>query len=117
MREWNKCQHCGQCGQNDGSRPLFAGGKYQTIASLGELADRASFKIAGAIAQVDRKLTKKEGKPFAVVFVEDLTGMLEVVVWNEAYVSVASLLELGKVIMIRGTIDRRDDTSGSQCKR
>ncbi len=88
---------------------LFAAGKYQTIASLGELEDRATFTIAGALSQVDRKFTKREGKPFAVVFVEDLTGTLEVVLWNETYVPVASLLEPGKVIAIRGTIDKRDD--------
>ena len=93
----------------DDYAPLFANGKYQTIASLGELEDRASFTIAGAIAQVDRKFTKREGKPFAVVFVEDLTGTLEVVLWNETYVPVASLLEPGKVLSIRGTIDKRDD--------
>lgn len=88
---------------------LFASGKYQTIASLGELEDRARFTIAGAIAQVDRKFTKKEGKPFAVVFVEDLTGILEVVLWSETYAPVASQLELGAVIAIRGTIDKRED--------
>jgi DNA polymerase-3 subunit alpha len=89
---------------------LLATGKYQTIASLGELDDRATFAIAGALSQVDRKFTKREGKPFAVVIVEDLTGTLEVVLWNETYVPVASLLEPGKVIAIRGTIDKRDDT-------
>ena len=52
----------------------FRDGKYQTIASLGELADRATFRIAGAIVQVDKKFTKKEGKPFAVVWLEDMTG-------------------------------------------
>ncbi len=94
----------------DAYAPLFATGKYQTIASLGELDDRGKFLIAGAIAQVDRKFTKKEGKPFAVVWLEDLTGLLEVVLWNESYVPVASLLETGKVIAIRGTVDKRDDT-------
>jgi DNA polymerase III subunit alpha len=94
----------------DAYAPLFASGKYQPIASLGELADRVTFTIAGAIAQVDRKFTKKEGKPFAVVFLEDLTGTLEVVLWNETYVPVAHALEAGAVIAIRGTIDKRDDT-------
>ena len=88
---------------------LFAAGKYQTIASLGELDDRASFTIAGAIVQVDRKFTKKEGKPFAVVFIEDLTGTLEVVLWNETYVPLSNALEPGAVLAIRGTLDKRDD--------
>jgi DNA polymerase III subunit alpha len=94
----------------DAFAPLFAGGDYQSVASLGELPDRASFKMAGAITQVDRKFTKKEGKPFAVVFLEDLTGTLEVVLWNETYITVSHALEPGTVIAIRGTLDRRDDT-------
>jgi len=94
----------------DAYAQLFANGKYQTIASLGELADRSTFTIAGAIAQVDRKFTKKEGKPFAVVFLEDLSGTLEVVLWNETYAPVAAKLELGAVIAVRGTLDKRDDT-------
>ncbi len=93
----------------DAYAALFTSGKYQTIASLGELEDRAKFAIAGAIAQVDRKFTKKEGKPFAVVWLEDLTGLLEVVLWNESYTPVAASLELGKVIAVRGKLDRRED--------
>jgi DNA polymerase-3 subunit alpha len=88
---------------------VIAQGDYQTISSLGELADRASFRIAGAITQVDRKFTKKEGKPFAVVWLEDLTGTIEVVLWNEVYVTVSENLLPGKVIAIRGTLDKRDD--------
>jgi DNA polymerase-3 subunit alpha len=94
----------------DAYAPLFASGNYQSVASLGELLDRASFRIAGAITQVDRKFTKKEGKPFAVVFLEDLTGTIEVVLWNETYVTVSHALEPGAVIAIRGTLDRREDT-------
>jgi DNA polymerase-3 subunit alpha len=93
----------------DAYAPLFADGKYQSIASLGEAEDRTRFLIAGAIAQVDRKFTKKEGKPFAVVWIEDLTGTLEVVLWNETYVTVSTVLNLGTVIAVRGTLDRREE--------
>jgi DNA polymerase-3 subunit alpha len=88
---------------------IFADGKYQTIASLGDLADRATFRIAGVVVQADKKFTKKEGKPFAVVWLEDLTGTLEVVLWNEVYVKVSEALLPGRVIAIRGTLDKRDD--------
>jgi DNA polymerase-3 subunit alpha len=59
---------------------------------------------------VDRKFTKKEGKPFAVIWLEDRTGSLEVVLWNEVYVTVADALLPGKVIAIQGTLDKRDET-------
>jgi len=88
---------------------VLSDGSYQTIASLNELPDRATFRIGGAIVQVDKKFTKKEGKPFAVVWLEDLSAALEVVLWNEVYVPVSEALTLGRVIAVRGTLDKRDD--------
>ena len=88
---------------------VLAANNYGTIAALSELEDRAQFKIAGAIVQIDKKFTRKEGKPFAVVWVEDLTGTLEVVLWNEVYVQVSDALALGRVVVIRGALDKRDD--------
>ncbi|HEX8280491.1 MAG TPA: DNA polymerase III subunit alpha, partial [Chthoniobacterales bacterium] len=70
----------------------IAAGGFQTIVSLGELADRASFRVAGALTQVDKKFTKKDAKPFAVVWLEDMTGTLEVVVWNDVYTKVSDAL-------------------------
>jgi DNA polymerase-3 subunit alpha len=93
----------------DAYATAIASGNYQTIASLGELPDRSSFRIAGAIVQVDRKFTKKEGKPFAVVWLEDITATLEVVLWNEVYVPVSAALAPGRVIAVQGTLDKRDD--------
>src|SRR5213596_2902490 len=61
----------------DAYAELFATRNYQTVTSLSELSDRALFKVAGAIVQIERKFTRKEGKPFAVIWVEDLTGTLE----------------------------------------
>jgi DNA polymerase-3 subunit alpha len=88
---------------------VIAAKNYRPINSLGELDDRAPFKIAGAIVQVEKKFTRKEGKPFAVVWVEDLTDMLEVVVWNEVYLKVSDSLAAGRVIEIRGTLDKREE--------
>jgi DNA polymerase-3 subunit alpha len=89
---------------------VIANGKYQSIASLSELSDRATFRVAGAIAQVDKKFTKKEGKPFAVVWLEDLTGTLELVVWNELYLECAEKLAAGNVVGVRGKLDLRDES-------
>src|ERR1700747_1135117 len=80
------------------------------MASLGEREDRAQCKIGGAIVEVEKKFTRKEGKPFAVVWLEDLSGTLEGVVWNDVYVTVSELLVPGHVIEIRGTIDTRGDS-------
>jgi DNA polymerase-3 subunit alpha len=93
----------------DAYADVFAAKNYRSIASLGELDDRAPFKIAGAIVEVEKKFTRKEGKPFAVLWIEDRTDMLEVVVWNEVYLKASSALVAGRVIEIKGTLDKRDE--------
>ncbi len=93
----------------DAYAAVIAQGKFQSIASLNELSDRAVFRVAGAIAQVDRKFTKKEGKPFAVILLEDLTGTLELVIWNELYNECGEKLVAGNVIGVRGKLDLRDE--------
>jgi DNA polymerase-3 subunit alpha len=59
--------------------------------------------------EIEKKFTRKEGKPFAVLWIEDLTNMLEVVVWNEVYLKVSDALAAGRVVEIKGTLDRRDE--------
>ena len=93
----------------DAYAAVFAAKNYRSIASLGELDDRAQFKIAGAIVEVEKKFTKKEGKPFAVVWLEDLMDVLEVVVWNEVYLKVSDILVPGRVVELKATLDRRDE--------
>jgi DNA polymerase-3 subunit alpha len=93
----------------DAYADVFAAKNYRSIASLGELDDRAQFKIAGAIVEVEKKFTKKEGKPFAVVRLEDLMDVIEVVVWNEVYLKVSDVLVPGRVVELKATLDRRDE--------
>jgi DNA polymerase-3 subunit alpha len=93
----------------DAYADVFAAKSYRSIASLADLDDRATFKIAGAIVEVEKKFTRKEGKPFAVIWIEDRTDMLEVVVWNEVYLKVSGALEAGRVVEIKGTVDKRDE--------
>src|SRR5881409_3264756 len=93
----------------DAYADVFAAKNYRSIASLGELNDRASFKIAGAIVQVEKKFTRRDGKPFAVIWLEDLTNTLEVVVWNDVYLKVSDALVAGRVVEIKGTLDKRDE--------
>jgi DNA polymerase-3 subunit alpha len=93
----------------DAYADLLAVKNYRSIASLGQLDDRTQFKIAGAIVEVEKKFTKKEGKPFAVLWLEDLMDMLEVVVWNELYLKVSDNLVPGRVVELKATLDRRDE--------
>src|SRR6266487_2885815 len=93
----------------DAYADVFAAKNYRSIASLSGLDDRAPFRIAGAIVEVEKKFTRKEGKPFAVVWIEDRADMLEVVVWNEVYLKVSDILVPGRVVELKATLDKRDE--------
>lgn len=90
-------------------RTALESGRFTALNALGELEDRANFRAAGRLADVQKKFTKKEGKPFAVIILEDLTGSVEAMVWNDVFTKFAKLLEPGAVVSIAGRVDRRGE--------
>jgi DNA polymerase-3 subunit alpha len=93
----------------DEYRSVLESGKYRPILSLIEMDDKATVQVAGALTVVERKFTKKESKPFAIVTLEDLTGSLEVMIWNETYNKCSMHLEQGRVVAVTGRLDKRED--------
>ncbi|HEY4285335.1 MAG TPA: DNA polymerase III subunit alpha, partial [Chthoniobacterales bacterium] len=101
----------------DAYSSVFAANNYPTIASVKEMGDRSQVKVAGAIVQLEKKFTRKEGKPFAVIWLEDLTGTMEVVIWNDVYAQVSEILATGRVIEVKGAIDTRGDLPRATAQR
>ena len=88
---------------------MLESGKFAAIVSLSGLEDKSQVKIAGALVSVDKKFSKKDGKPFAIITLEDLTGQIEAPVWSEAFAKFGSLLEAGKVVSLTGKLDKREE--------
>ncbi len=80
--------------------------KFTPIAQLGEQENKSIVTIGGALISIEKRFTKKESKPFTVVILEDLTGQLEVTVWNEK--AQAHLVQ-GNVVEIKGRLDLREE--------
>ena len=93
----------------DAYREIFQNAKFTPVMSLAELDDKASFQAAGWFVSVDRKFTKKEGKPFAVVILEDLTSSIEAMVWNEVVEKSIDLLQPRKIVAVKGRVDKRGE--------
>jgi DNA polymerase-3 subunit alpha len=93
----------------DEYRGELESGRYVPLNALGEAEDRGTVQVAGALISVDKKFTKKDSKPFAIVVLEDLTGSVEVAVWSEAFAKHVRLLEQGKVVAITARVDKRDE--------
>jgi DNA polymerase-3 subunit alpha len=73
-------------------------GDFTPIVSLGEITEPRKEKIAGLIGTLEKKFTKKEGKPFGIFLLEDYSGSIEITMWNEDFVRYEALLQPGKVI-------------------
>jgi len=54
-------------------------------AALAELPNRSLTRIGGLIAAVQNGVSKKSGKPYAMVTLEDLEGSVQVLCMNENY--------------------------------
>ena len=94
----------------DAYRDLLEGGKYTAITDLGNREDREQVKVAGSISSLEKKFTRKDGKPFAVMSLEDFTGTIEVLVWADIYARFGKELEAGKIVAVSAKLERRDET-------
>ena len=94
----------------DAHREIIERGAYLRLSDLGDQDDKEMVKIAGSISAFEKKFTRKEGKPFAILTLEDFTGAVEVMVWGEVYAKTAKEIDKGKIVAITGKLDKREDS-------
>jgi DNA polymerase-3 subunit alpha len=87
----------------------FDAGKYNTIAQAREATEPGTFKLAGLVISVEKRFSKKDGKPFGILMLEDFTGSLEITAWDESFSKNASLFVVGSAVSINTRITRRDE--------
>ena len=81
--------------------------KYYTTATSQTLVEQPNgteVHTAGLIASVRLTKTKKAGESMAILVIEDLEGVTDVVVFPEAYKGSHSAIEEGSVVWIRGNV-------------
>ncbi|MDP9292304.1 MAG: DNA polymerase III subunit alpha, partial [Verrucomicrobiota bacterium] len=81
-------------------RALLESNKFTPISQLSTMDDRASVRVGGALIALEKRFTKKDGKPFAIARLEDLSGSVEMLVWSEAYQKNAAQLEIGRALSV-----------------
>ena len=80
-----------------------------TTAKLAELPTRSLTRIGGLIAAVQHGVSKKNGKPYSMVTLEDLEGSVQVLVMNENYDKYRALLVPNKAILVIGEVNTGDE--------
>ena len=91
----------------DEYRSVIEKGKYLEIKDLPQMKPgKKGQRYAGLIAESTVKYTKREGKPFAILRLEDFSGHTEVMVWNETYQKCNPYLEKGRVIELKAKVEQ-----------
>lgn len=127
--EWPKNQRMGDekellgyyfCGHPlDMMRGIIDSDKYTKIGLLDDLDKedlRRRHSMAGMIRSIVPKMSKS-GKKFAVMTLEDFTGVIEVLLWSETYEKVKDAdppIEPGSFISMRANIQEDDRTGGKR---
>jgi len=78
-------------------------------AKLGELPNRSFTRLGGLIAAVQHGVSKKNGKPYSMVTLEDLEGSVQVLCLNENYDRYRELLVPNKAILVVGEVSAGDE--------
>ena len=78
-------------------------------ATLAQLPPRSLTRIGGLIAAVQNGVSKKNGKPYSIVTLEDLEGSIQLLCMNENYDKYRELLTPGKAILVIGEVTTGDD--------
>jgi DNA polymerase-3 subunit alpha len=78
-------------------------------ATAGQCPARSLTRVGGLITAVQSGLSKKSGKPYAMVTLEDLKGTMSMLVMNENYDKHRELLVANQPIMVIGEINNSED--------
>ncbi len=73
------------------------------------LDNRSLTRLGGMIAAVQSGISKKSGKPYALVTLEDLDGSIPILCFNDCYDKSRDRLQTGKPILALGEVNNTGD--------
>src|SRR5665213_1631824 len=80
-----------------------------TTTSAVSMPDQTMVRVGGLIGSVKTGISKKTGKPYAVLTLGDLEGSVEVLCTNESYDKFRDMYVVNKAVLVVGSVDRRDE--------
>lgn len=73
-------------------------------AQLGEASHEERVRVAGSVESI-RPYTTKSGKPMGFVAIEDIQGVIELVLFPKTWERFQSILTQGKIVLVEGKVD------------
>ena len=79
-----------------------------TCASIAELEDQTSVKLAGVVANCQERTSKRTNEKMASVTLEDFTGQTSCFVFAKTYAAKKQFLARDSIVKIRGKVSHRE---------
>jgi DNA polymerase-3 subunit alpha len=119
LDEWDKktllAQERDMLGLYVSDHPLFgvehvlAMSTSMSISGVADASDGAVVTLGGLVSSVQLKTTRRSGDRWAIVALEDLEGVVEVMVWPNTFTKFATLLNDDAILLMKVRIEKRDD--------
>ncbi len=77
--------------------------------TLAQVPARTLTRIGGMVAAVQNGVSKKSGKPYAMVTLEDLEGSVQVLCFNDNYDKFRELIVANKALLVIGEVNNDED--------
>jgi DNA polymerase-3 subunit alpha len=89
--------------------PILEKYALHNTSQLAGLGNHAMTRVGGMITEVQKGISKRSGKPYALVTLEDLVGSVQILCLSENYDKFASLLTPNAAILVTGEVNRTED--------
>jgi DNA polymerase-3 subunit alpha len=80
------------------------------INDLSKYNDQDAIKIVGLITKIKHTVTRQKQEKMAILKIEDLDGIIEVLVFPAAFGKVGRYIQPGNVVLLRGRLDLKENT-------
>jgi DNA polymerase-3 subunit alpha len=80
-----------------------------STANLDEYDDGSEIKIVGLIAKIKQTVTRAKQEKMAILKLEDLEGVVEILVFPAAFQRAARYIQPNTVVLVKGRLNRRED--------
>ena len=80
-----------------------------TVEQLTTLQNRSMTRVGGLVSAVQKGASKKSGKPYAMVTMEDMTGSVTILVMNESYDKYIDLFVPGAPLLVTAEVSTGED--------
>jgi DNA polymerase-3 subunit alpha len=91
-----------------------------SLAELQEnerIQDGQVLTVAGLVTNIEHKVARNSGNPYAIVSVEDLDSDVTVMLMGKTYGEFGRVLNADQFVMIRGRVSQRDDAKNINAQR